>query len=152
MHLAAFQDAEKRARIPDPNAQTTYGLSAPDAAEAERPPHAAILATHRRLLALRHARIIPQLPGAHALGAQAMGDAAVLARWRLGDGSTLTLACNLGAEPVSCTAQGEVIYESVAGGAAALGTGSLPARCTVALIATPEPRAVADGPMMKGPG
>ena len=150
--FAAFQDAEKRARIPDPNAQATYGLSAPDAAEAERPPHDAILAAHRRLLALRHARIIPHLPGARALGAQPIGDAAVLARWRLGDGSTLTLACNLGAEPVSCTAQGEMIYESLAGGAASLGTGSLPARCTVALIAATMPRTVADGPMMKGPG
>ena len=76
----------------------------------------------------------------------------MLARWRLGDGSVLTLACNLGPEPVSCTAQGKVLYESLAGAAGALGTGSLPARCTVALIAAPDARAVADGPMMKGPG
>jgi hypothetical protein len=41
------------------------------------------------------------LSGAHALDAEAVGAIAVRARWRLGDGKTLTIATNLGAEPVS---------------------------------------------------
>ncbi|MDN3566866.1 malto-oligosyltrehalose trehalohydrolase [Paeniroseomonas aquatica] len=150
--FAAFQDPERRARIPDPNAATTFTASIADPGEAARPPHDAILALHRRLLALRHARIIPHLPGSASLGAHAIGEAAVLARWRLGDGSVLAIACNLGAEAVAATAEGEMIFESLAGAAGALGTGSLPARCTIALIAPATAPGVEDGPMMKGPG
>jgi maltooligosyltrehalose trehalohydrolase len=51
---------------------------------------------YRNLLRLRHDRIVPGLSGAVSLGAVAIGDKAVLARWRLGDGSILTIACNLG--------------------------------------------------------
>ena len=95
-----------------------------------------MLALHRRLLAIRHARIIPHLPGAAALGARAIGEKAVLARWRLGDGSILTIATNLGADPVRLRcAAGEPLFENWRAGA--LGTGTLPARCTVALIDPP---------------
>jgi maltooligosyltrehalose trehalohydrolase len=150
--FAAFKDPEQRARIPDPNAAATLEASIPDVAEAERPPHDAVLALHRRLLAMRHARIIPHLPGTRAIAARAVGDAAVLARWRLGDGSLLTLATNLGPRAVACSALGEVIFESMAGGGGALGTGALPPRCTIALIETPDAGRTSDGPMMKGPG
>jgi maltooligosyltrehalose trehalohydrolase len=133
--FTAFQDPARRERIPDPNAEATFRASIPDPAEAAHPPHATILALHRHLLRLRHARIIPHLPGAHALGARAVGEAAVLARWRLGDGAVLAIACTAGA-------------------AASLAAGTLPARCTVALIEPTVPAATgrADGPMLKGPG
>jgi maltooligosyltrehalose trehalohydrolase len=133
--FAAFQDPAKRERIPDPNAEGTFRDSIPDPAEAGRPPHDAVLALHRRLLAIRHARIIPHLPGAAALGAQPIGEKAVLARWRLGGGSILTIATNLGPDPVRCDVAGETLFENRTG---ALGTGSLPARCTVALIDPPR--------------
>ena len=132
--FAAFQDPAKRETIPDPNAKSTFRSSSPDPAEAERPPHDATLALYRRLLALRHDRIVPHLPGAAALDAEAVGEAAVLARWRLGDGSTLTIACNLGGEATRAVAKGEVVFESMAGAADALATGELPPRCTVALL------------------
>ncbi|MBK1660289.1 malto-oligosyltrehalose trehalohydrolase [Paracraurococcus ruber] len=132
--FAAFQDPAKRERIPDPNAAATFTASIPDPAEARRPPHDAVLALHRRLLALRHRHIIPRLPGAQALGAEVVGEAAVLARWRLGDGAVLILACNLGAEAAVCTAQGTPLFESLAGAAGTLAGGMLPARCTVALL------------------
>ncbi|MFC7476634.1 malto-oligosyltrehalose trehalohydrolase [Dankookia sp. GCM10030260] len=132
--FAVFQDPATRERIPDPNAEATFHASIPDPAEATRPPHDGILALHRRLLAIRHARIVPHLPGARALGAQAIGEKAVLARWRLGDGSTLAIATNLGADPVPCDAAGAPLFESRAG---ALAEGRLPARCTVALMARP---------------
>ena len=105
-----------------------------------------MLALHRRLLAVRHARIVPRLPGARAIAARAVGDAAVLARWRLGDGSVLTLASNLAPRAVACSARGEVVFESMAGAAGALGTGTLPPRCTVALIESPDTKGISDGP------
>ncbi len=45
--------------------------------------------------------IVPRLPGTVSLGAEAIGPKAVLARWRLGDRSLLTIMSNLGAEPAS---------------------------------------------------
>ena len=150
--FAAFQDPAQRERIPDPNAETTFRASIPDPAEATRPPHAATLVLHCDLLRLRHARIVPRLPGARAIAAEAVGDAAVLARWHMGDGSVLTIACNLGPRPATCAAGGEVLFESIAGAAGALGTGVLPARCTVVLMEPPGSGSVSDGAMMKGPG
>jgi len=91
-----FSDAADRARIPDPNALATFEASrwtadAPDAAEWR--------ALVKQLLALRRTRIVPGLSDCKALGARVLDDKAVLARWRLGDGSVLTLVVNLGAAP-----------------------------------------------------
>lgn len=135
--FSAFQDPEKRERIPDPNADDTFRASIPDPAEAGRPPHAAVLDLHRRLLGLRRERIVPHLPGAASLGAEAAGEAAVLARWRLGDGSRLTMACNLGASAVPASAAGESLFESAAGAATSLASGTLPAHACVALVEPP---------------
>ena len=134
--FAAFQDPATRERIPDPNDEATFRASLVDPAEAQRPPHAAVLDLHRRLLALRHAAIVPRLPGAQAIGARAVGEAAVLARWRLGDGAVLTLAANLGPRHADLAAKGEILFETTASAAAALGTGRLEPRCTVALLET----------------
>ena len=150
--FAAFQDPARRETIPDPNAAATFHASIPSLEEAALPPHAATLALHRHLLALRHCHIAPRLPGAHALGAEAIGEAAVLARWRLGDGATLTIACNLGPRHATCAVAGTLLHESVAGAAATLGTGSLLPRCCVVLLDPAGHPSPADGPMMKGPG
>ncbi|MDO9708991.1 malto-oligosyltrehalose trehalohydrolase [Paracraurococcus lichenis] len=136
--FAAFQDPAKRERIPDPNAEGTFLDSVPDPAEAQRPPHDAVLALHKRLIALRLQHIVPRLPGASAIGAEPVGEKAVLARWRLGDGSLLTIATNLGEAPAACAAKGQPLFEGMAGAAAALGTGTLPPRCTVALLDPPR--------------
>ncbi|HYZ35043.1 MAG TPA: malto-oligosyltrehalose trehalohydrolase, partial [Crenalkalicoccus sp.] len=118
--FAAFQDPAQRERIPDPNAEASFRASIPDPGEAERPLHSGTLALHRRLLALRRERIMPHLPGARSAGARAVGPAAVIARWRLGDGSVLLLATNLGEAPSACTAAGEALWEGVPGAAASL--------------------------------
>ena len=44
--------------------------------------------------------IVPRLKGTVSLGAEAIGPKAVIARWRLGDGATLTIVTNLGSEAV----------------------------------------------------
>lgn len=93
--FAAFADPNARERIPDPNAPDTFAQSHPQ-------PGSDALAWrtfYRDLLALRHEHIVPHLPGAVALGAQVLGDAAVIARWRLGNGRQLTLAIDLADAP-----------------------------------------------------
>ncbi len=59
----------------------------------------------------------------------------MLARWRLGDGSRILIACNLAAAPAAAAAaKGDLMFESVAGAAAALASGTLPAHACVALM------------------
>nr|WP_246346536.1 malto-oligosyltrehalose trehalohydrolase [Sphingomonas endophytica] len=93
----AFADPEARAHIPDPNAVTTFEASVP------RPgPEAVEWRTfYKELLTLRGERIVPHLAGAMSVGAQVLGEAAVVARWRLGDGTTLGVAIDLGDTPAT---------------------------------------------------
>ena len=108
--FAAFSDPVRRAAIPDPNSPETFERSRPQG-DAERGADRAAL--YRRLLALRRDVIVPHLSGARALGAEPIGPSAVLARWRLGDGSILTLAANPGAEPCPLARPaGDLIYGS----------------------------------------
>jgi maltooligosyltrehalose trehalohydrolase len=95
-HSPGFGDDADLASIPDPNAETTFRASrwtadAPDAADWRS------LVTH--LLTLRRERVVPRLDGAKTINAEAVGEAAVIAKWRLGDGAILTIAVNLGAAP-----------------------------------------------------
>jgi malto-oligosyltrehalose trehalohydrolase len=96
--FAAFADPEKRESIPDPNAAETFVASIPhpDAVLGE-----ARFALYQRLLALRMTEIVPRLPGATSTSAEVIGPKAVRAKWRLGDGTILTIVMNLGDETVS---------------------------------------------------
>lgn len=93
----AFGDESARAHIPDPNAHSTFAASRP----VPGPDAAGWEALYRQLLALRALHIVPLLPGARATGATVLGDKAVSAAWRTSDGSTLTIAINLGDDPVA---------------------------------------------------
>ena len=92
-----FSDPNSRARIPDPNAPETFERSRPtfDGARAEE-----WNSLYTTLLALRRTKIVPRLKCSRALGAEAIGAAAVVARWRLFDGATLVIAINVGREDV----------------------------------------------------
>ncbi len=92
----AFADPESRDAIPDPNASSTFEASRP----VEEAGAAAWRNLYRRLIALRREQIVPRLGSTMALGAAAVGDKAVRARWRMGDGAVLTIVCNLDAAPV----------------------------------------------------
>jgi maltooligosyltrehalose trehalohydrolase len=91
--FAAFADPMARERIPDPNALATFERSRPEPGPDAEGWHTLL----RDLLAVRQTTIVPHLAGATSLGAEALGEAAVTARWRLGDGSVLTVALDLAA-------------------------------------------------------
>ncbi|MBW4329273.1 malto-oligosyltrehalose trehalohydrolase [Stakelama sp. CBK3Z-3] len=105
--FAAFQDESARAKIPDPNAAETFEASRP----RPGPQSAAWQELYRALIALRHEVIVPRLDSASGAGSEVLGDGAVVARWRMGDGALLTLAINLGDAPVCFPeAGGEAIF------------------------------------------
>jgi maltooligosyltrehalose trehalohydrolase len=93
-----FADPERREQIPDPNAAETFERSRPDfegagAAEWNE--------FYVKLIGLRRTHIIPRLKGVRGESAKILGEGAVLARWRMGDGARLSLAVNLGRQAVS---------------------------------------------------
>ena len=134
--FSAFIDEKSRERIPDPNALTTFEASIPDFAAREKPPFAACLARYRTLLALRHQHIVPRLAGTEALGANVLGDKAVLARWRMKDGTQLVIALNLGQQPAATPGLGvgQLLYETSDGVAKAAESGRMPPRTAAAWL------------------
>jgi maltooligosyltrehalose trehalohydrolase len=129
--FSAFSDAERRARIPDPNAVQTFALSSPPAengsceatttgngnASGERD---AWLHFYRSALAVRAKLIAPRIAHARALGASVLAMRngheanALVARWRLSDGETLAIALNLtpDALPFAERPDGMVVFET----------------------------------------
>lgn len=75
-------------KVPDPNAEETFQKS--HLGEADH----SWVDFYQALLALRHHLIIPHLKACKAIGSSILGEKAVMASWRLGDGSTLTIASN----------------------------------------------------------
>ena len=112
--FAAFQEPERRERIPDPNALPTFLQTTPSFDENE---HTQL---YRQLLSLRHRHLVPHLPGSVALGAQVLADHAVSARWRLGNGSVLRIDLNLSAVPLDHPATEPVLFQTPANAGATL--------------------------------
>jgi len=127
----AFADPEQREKIPDPNAVATFRASRAEPGEDA----ADWRDFYRSLIAIRSDRIVPALAGATSIDASAIGDKAVIARWRLGDGAMLTLALNLGETMVPVAAPAAVPI-------AIVGTGLVDAALApAALVAWREPAA-----------
>jgi maltooligosyltrehalose trehalohydrolase len=106
----AFADPEKREQIPDPNAASTFAASVPRPAVSGAEERFAL---YQRLIDLRLREIAPRLPGTTSTGARPIGPKAVIAGWRLGDGSRLTIVTNLGPETVSFDVPpGRLLYAS----------------------------------------
>ena len=124
--FAAFV-AFSGAQVPDPNARETF--------ECSRPALQGDESLHRELLALRHKFIVPRLPGTRALGGEAVGPAAVTARWRMGDGAVLSVATNLGAEDQpSALPRGTCLFSTHP---QAVASHTLPGRSTTVLLEPP---------------
>lgn len=127
-----FAPGEGTASIPDPNEPGTFERSRliPD---AEHGPARRRL--YRKLLEIRRESLTPRLSGARAVGASAIEPSSVVVRWTLGDGATLVLASNLGKAAAAIEAvDGEVLFESRPGSAAAARGGRLESATTVALV------------------
>jgi maltooligosyltrehalose trehalohydrolase len=101
--FADFADKAGGREIPDPNALSSFEASEP---ARNAPQKDMWLAHYRALLELRHRLIVPRLQGARSISAQAVADKAIVARWRMGDGQTLTLACNLASQPAAAPLPG----------------------------------------------
>ena len=97
----AFADPQRRAAIPDPNAVRTFLDSIPDFSQARSPPGAAHRGWVKHLLEVRREHIVPRLAGARSAGVRVLGPGAVHARWRMGDGSMLSVLANLNDATVS---------------------------------------------------
>jgi maltooligosyltrehalose trehalohydrolase len=127
-----FADPARREKIPDPNDVVTFERSVPHpGGEGDKR-----RGLYRRLLELRAAEIVPRLPESRSAGASAVGPAAVVARWRLGDGTLLTLACNLGEReaPLAEHAFGQLLFESDRDVAKHARAGTLASYATVAFL------------------
>ncbi len=103
-HFGAFKDPALRARIPDPNAEATFAASVPDVTGED--------GFMRKLLTVRRAYVTPGMPGCRSTEVVVLGKAALVARWRLGNGDTLSIAVNLGNEkPALPQVEGDTIFE-----------------------------------------
>jgi len=122
--FAAFADVEHDREIPDPNSRASFTNSRP---ERDAPDAEAWRNLYAALLGMRQQHIIPHLKGAHTLESRALNGAAVLTRWALGNGAILTIATNLGAEPVIADLpQSKPIWGSA--------SGQLSSHCTLAWL------------------
>jgi maltooligosyltrehalose trehalohydrolase len=121
--FSAFSDEKRRAQIPDPNDAQTFATSSPprDTANSDAADERLEwMHFYKSALAVRGKLITPRLAhtkplGASVLPAQDGKDAnALVARWRLGDGQTLSIALNLSREsvPFAPTPDGKVIFET----------------------------------------
>ncbi len=103
-HFAAFQDPERREKIPDPNAPGTFHASVPEVEGDSSFVH--------DLLAVRRERVTPGIPGCRSAGVNVLGDKALAARWTLGTGGVLGIAINLGRDSVAMAQPaGTVIFQ-----------------------------------------
>ncbi|MDU9402756.1 malto-oligosyltrehalose trehalohydrolase [Pseudomonas sp. zfem004] len=109
-HFDAFADPARREQIPDPNAETTFENSRPQPKDVLAGWHG----LYQQLLDLRKRHLIPHLPGTRALGTEVLGDKALTARWRLGNGQQLRIDLNLDAQPQAAQlpAQALRLYDS----------------------------------------
>ena len=97
-----FKNPAMRERIPDPMAPETFASAKLAWDERAREPHTGCLDWYRRVLATRHAEIVPRLAGIRSGGRFEVIDiGAVAVRWRLGEAGELTLAANLSEKPVA---------------------------------------------------
>jgi malto-oligosyltrehalose trehalohydrolase len=98
-----FRDAAARDRIPDPAAEETFAAARLAWDDVLRAPHAGWLDWYARVLATRHAEIVPCLQRITAGGRyEVIGDGAVVVRWPVGIADrVLSLAANLSGVPVT---------------------------------------------------
>ncbi len=111
-HFVAFEDADSRARIPDPNELSTFEASKINWSALEAPEGQEWRGFVADLLAIRQREIVPRLARAPGNGGRVLAaDGGLIAvDWRL-DGADLRLRANLGDEPAAApTAPGRLLF------------------------------------------
>ncbi len=101
--FSKFSEPGAAAWIPDPNDYQTFVASRPRPDQGDD----SWRAHCRELLELRHRWLTPRLPGSRALDAQPLGERALSAKWRLGDGSLWRIDLNLGTHDLGVEPPGE---------------------------------------------
>ena len=96
-----FQDPEQRERIPDPTARETFLSAKLRWEDAREGVHAHWHDWYRRVLAVRHAEIIPRLRRAGSGRFEILDELAIRVRWSLEGESQLLLTANLKATAVA---------------------------------------------------
>ena len=131
--FAQFADPEQQALIPDPNDPATFERSKLDWTALDQGDQQDWWRYHRRLLAIRHRRIVPRLAGVRGDRAcyQVIGQHGLRVGWLLGDDSLLTLTANLGDTELSAAdcmddGLGEPLLLEPDSAGAALAEGHLP--------------------------
>jgi malto-oligosyltrehalose trehalohydrolase len=127
-------DPEYLARIPDPNDPDTFERSKPgsDASLGTRRE-----ALYKQLLAIRQAEIVPWLHDMQALDAHAIGPAAILGRWQLGDHALLLIGTNLGPTAVAVSQlNGRLLFAPSTEAGQSAQDGTLQPYCTVVFMKT----------------
>jgi len=109
--FALFADESVRARIPDPNAESTFLASRLRWAERDTLPHREWLAEVTQLLALRRSRLVPLLSARSGAGQFSVDGETLRVTWTL-DAQRLHLLAHFGADAVAGipAPPGEVIY------------------------------------------
>ena len=109
-----FSDAGARARIPDPNDAKTFAAARLDWSDSGTDGADVWKRFHQELLMLRAREIVPRLRNLRAglAGFEVIGEGALCAHWRLGDGTRLTLIANLNDAPAFCreAPAGKLLY------------------------------------------
>jgi len=104
--FAAFRDEAARARIPDPNAESTFAASKLQWSERMHSPHREWLAYVTELLGLRRQHLVPRLARQRGGGRFACEGALLRVEWTLGDGGRWRLLANFGSGDAESEAQG----------------------------------------------
>ncbi|RUR66279.1 malto-oligosyltrehalose trehalohydrolase [Variovorax guangxiensis] len=100
--FAAFADEAARARIPDPNAESTFLASKLRWRERGTRAHFERLCEVRQLLEIRHRLIVPRLAGMSAAGVYRCENGTLQVAWDLGaPGTRLHLLAHFGDGPVA---------------------------------------------------
>jgi maltooligosyltrehalose trehalohydrolase len=125
-----FGNGEAERVIPDPNHPDTFERSKLDWLALAESRHSQWLELYKRLLALRREHIVPRLAGMRGAAGtyEALSAAALIAAWRMGDGSTLSVRLNLSSDSATAPAppQGELLHCEPASARAAHDAGELP--------------------------
>ena len=137
----AFRDPARREAIPDPNEPQTFSSSIPDFAEIKTLHGAAHLAWVAQLLRVRHEEIVPRLARTRSIAVEVLGEAAVHARWHMGDGCELSILVNLGTTPVAHAPlpDGRLLFSVGAGTTVTASSDLLRAHALLAILSSVDP-------------